>query len=253
MPNTTINRSIGSPFIELPAVDSTNNYAMRQVQQGFAAHGAVYFAYSQTAGKGQREKQWISKPGENIMFSAVLNTNGLLVSAQFHLSMVTALAAYDLFCKYAGDQTKIKWPNDIYWRDRKAAGILIENIIRGQEWQWAVAGIGININQTEFDASLLHAVSLKQITGKTFERVVLAKELCQKIETRFVQLKAEGIQTIVKNYNEVLYKKDEVVRLKKDNALFNCIVKEVSESGQLLVSGASKQYFDFGEVEWMVT
>ena len=77
------------------------------------------------------------------------------------------LAAHDFFSHYVFNNAFIKWPNDLYWRDRKAGGILIENIIRGKDWQSAVAGIGININQTSFDPDITNAISLKQITGKS--------------------------------------------------------------------------------------
>ena len=94
-----------------------------------------------------------------------------------------SLPAYDFFNFYAIDETSIKWPNDIYWRDRKAGGILIENILQGKKWKFAIVGIGININQTLFPASLPNPVSLKQITGKTFNVVELGKRALQLFRT----------------------------------------------------------------------
>ncbi|HRI22981.1 MAG TPA: biotin--[acetyl-CoA-carboxylase] ligase, partial [Panacibacter sp.] len=142
MPATVTNHPYPAPFIEINSIDSTNNYAVQQLQKGQAIHGTAYFAYEQTAGKGQRGRQWHTQPGENIALSVVLNTKWLQGPRQFGLSMSVAMAAYDLFLKYAVNDTFIKWPNDLYWRDRKAGGILIENMVHGKEWQWAVAGIG---------------------------------------------------------------------------------------------------------------
>jgi BirA family biotin operon repressor/biotin-[acetyl-CoA-carboxylase] ligase len=128
----SINNTLRERFIELLSVDSTNNYAMRQVQNGASKHGDAYFAFEQTAGKGQLDKKWLSAKGENILLSIVLHTSILQLHQQFLLNMVAALSVRQLFNKYTTEIIKIKWPNDIYCRDRKAAGILIENIIRGK-------------------------------------------------------------------------------------------------------------------------
>ena len=81
------------------------------------------------------------------------------------------------FEAFAGGKTKIKKPNDIYWGDRKAGGILIENVLRGQAWTWSVVGIGINIHQMEFSHEAGQPISLKQITGETYQLGVLQKAL----------------------------------------------------------------------------
>jgi len=238
-------------FIELPVTDSTNNYAMELAKNGEAQHGMAIFAHHQTAGKGQRGKTWKDASGQNIVLSVLLNAKGLLVSWQFRVSVAVALAAHRFFSKYALDETKIKWPNDIYWRDRKAAGILIETIITGQEWQWAVAGIGVNINQTVFEG-LGNAVSLKQITGKEFNTVELAKELAALVIDYFNQLQSTSFEQLLSLYNDFLYKKGEQVALKKNTAVFNCVIKEVNASGELITNGAIQQNFFFGEVEWLI-
>jgi len=251
LPVPSTNNIIGLPFTELLRVDSTNNYAMQLVHKGLAQHGSVWFAHEQTHGKGQVGRLWYTNPGENIIMSALLNTNELLVSTQFVLNMAIALAVYDFFNNYAVNETSIKWPNDLYWRDRKAGGILIQNIIKGMEWQWAIAGIGININQTEFDMKLNNPVSLKQITGRHYTPVTLAKELCVCIEKRFQQVK-EDSNSILAAYNTVLYKKNEKVKLKKENAVFECFIKEVNINGQLVTLNGTEQTFNSTEVQWVI-
>lgn len=161
---------------------------MANVHAGLAKHGNIWLALEQTAGKGQRGKLWESAPGENIIFTAVLEPNFLPLTSQILLSIAVALACYDLFSRYAGEETRLKKPNDLYWRDRKAGGILIENVIKAQRWTHAVVGIGININQTVFSPELPNPVSLKQITGKTFDPLCLSKELCDFLEKRYRQL-----------------------------------------------------------------
>lgn len=239
---------IGQPFITLKSVDSTNNYAMAQAQAGLAQHGAAWFAHEQTSGKGQRGKRWQAKPYENIILSILVTPQG----RPFLLSASIALAVFDFFEKYAGEETRIKWPNDLYWRDRKAGGILIENSYRGGDWQFAVVGMGININQTEFDPSLINPVSLKQITGRQFNTLMLAQELCTAVETRYQQLLSAGRESLVRQYEAVLYKNHQPVRLKKDNAVFETTIQGVTANGALVTKDAIERHFEFGEVEWVL-
>lgn len=237
--------------MELSVTDSTNIYAMTHIQHNMATHGSVFFAHQQVAGKGQHGKTWVTEGGQNIILSAIIDPNPLVIGQQFRLSVAVALACYDFFSRYAGDETSIKWPNDIYWRDRKAGGILIENQIRGQQWQWAVAGIGINVNQTHFDPMLINPVSLKQITGKSFDPVQLAKELCIDLTQRIYQLLNHPFPELLEEYNRHLFKRNEVVQLKRLNTRFTCTILGVHETGELLVKDGPVDRFVFGEVSWV--
>ncbi|MFT3826750.1 MAG: biotin--[acetyl-CoA-carboxylase] ligase [Chitinophagaceae bacterium] len=247
---TTAN-PIGQPLTILPSVDSTNNYAMGQVQTGAAGHGAAWLAMEQTAGKGQRGRSWVTSFGENILFSVVLAPPAQAIGHPFLLSATVALACYDFFNIYAGDETRIKWPNDLYWRDRKAAGILIENTYRGKEWLFAIAGMGININQVRFEGSR-NPVSLRQITGKEFDVTTLVKELCLTLENRYRQLQSDTSGSILADYHKVLYKMGETVKLKKANSIFETTISGVSAAGKLLTQDTLERSFDVGEVEWVL-
>ncbi len=244
--------TIGQPFVELVTVDSTNIYAMDHLQANLAAHGAAFFAHEQTAGKGQHGKNWIMERGANIALSVVLDCSFLSLLHQFPLSVMVSLAAYDLFSAYAGDDTFIKWPNDIYWRDRKAGGILIETQVRGNIWQAAVAGMGINLNQTVFPAQVKNPVSLKQITGKNFNTVTLAHQLCGHLQKRYDQLQSGGEEAMLVEYNTHLYKNGQEATLKKGPIVFKAIIAGVSAKGELLVSGGMNERFRFGEIEWVL-
>ena len=242
----------GSFFKILDTVDSTNNYAMDKVHAGLANHGTVWFTHHQTAGKGQRGKSWKSEQKKNIAMSVVLKPEQLNAGQQFYLSAAVALACFHFFSKYAGDDTKIKWPNDLFWRDRKAGGVLIENIFHGKKWKWAVVGIGININQTGFDESLQNPVSLKQITGKEFDTVAMGKELYVLLMKNISVLNEETINPILEDYNLNLYKLNKPVTLKKNETTFQTVIKEVSPGGRLLTVDSTERQFDFGEVEWIL-
>ena len=240
-------------FLEiLDSVDSTNNYAMARVREGMAKHGMAFIAKEQTAGKGQRGKSWQMEAGKNIAMTLVLKTDMLRAEEQFYLSMLIALGVSDLLKNKAGESITIKWPNDIYWRDRKAGGILIETVIQGSKWKWAVVGIGININQTQFDPSLPNPVSLKEITGKEHDVIELAKALYQFVMKRVEPIAEQSPARVLEEYNNHLYKIGETVKLKKANAVFETSIKGVSMMGQLRTVDTMERHFDFGEVEWVI-
>ncbi|UEG50976.1 biotin--[acetyl-CoA-carboxylase] ligase [Ferruginibacter lapsinanis] len=243
---------ITGSFTILDSVDSTNNYAMAKAHAGMAKNGDSYFAVEQTAGKGQRGRQWQSGKDLNIALSIVIEPQQVKLLHQFHLSALVALAGRDFFSRYAGDETTIKWPNDIYWRDRKAGGVLIENVLRGNAWKWSIVGIGININQSVFDSSLQNPVSLKQITGKEFEIIELARELHQFVLGRINAYSVENYDQILNEYNSHLFRLNEKVKLKRENMVFETQIKGVSAFGQLLTTDVMNNQFDFGEVEWVL-
>jgi len=239
-------------FTILDRVDSTNNYAMGKVRAGLAAHGMAWFAREQTGGKGQRGKSWESTPGQNIALSLVLEPWQLMAADQFYLSALVSLACRDFLERYAGEETAIKWPNDIYWRDRKAGGILIENVFQGTVWKYAVVGIGININQVYFNTGLKNPVSLKQISGKDYDPILLAEELFALLIERTRSLDIAGFAQTLADYNTRLYARNREVRLLKDDQVFVTMVRGVNAEGQLLTKDTEERRFDFGEVEWLL-
>jgi len=241
---------IGQTLFSLNSVDSTNNYAMAQLHAGMAKHGQVYLAREQTAGRGQRGKAWVTEPGQNIIFTAVLQPAPIPYTHQFYLSACISLACYDLLNPLTAENIKIKWPNDIYWCDRKAGGILIENVLQGNDWKFAVAGIGLNINQTSFP-ELSRAVSLRQITGKLWDIRALVTTLCERMESRYQALVVGKYDQILREYNDVLYKAGKPVRLKKQNVLFEAVIKEVNADGKMITVNGTEQEFSTGEIEWV--
>lgn len=240
---------IGKPFIELSKVESTNNYAMALAHEGMAQHGTLVFTTCQTRGKGQRTKSWESEPGKNIAMSLVVDPYFLPASEAFRLSMMAAVAVHETLTGIIGEETKIKWPNDIYWRDRKAAGILIENIFQGPRWAFAVIGIGLNVNQTAFNG-LQNAVSLKQITGKEHPLRQLAERIAASVENHYQLLQAQA-PIIEDTYRAQLYKRGQQVRLKKDNRIFEAEIVDVTNQGQLVTRHGVEEHFNVGDVEWV--
>ena len=180
MSPATPNILLSAPLIELSTIDSTNIYAMDQIKQGLAKSGSCYTADFQTNGKGQHGRAWESSKGQNLLCSYILELNTLdalknwTPTDQIGFSAAIALGARAFFAGFAGPETKIKKPNDIYFSDRKAGGILIENLVRGKEWTWTVIGIGMNINQSSFTSAAVNRVSsnpisLQEITNKIWD------------------------------------------------------------------------------------
>lgn len=149
-------------IIWLESVDSTNNEAKRRIAR--LADMSVIAAYEQTAGRGQRENIWLSEPGKNLTASIVLKHDGTILSRvsadnQFIISEMISKAVVGLLADY-GVVARIKWPNDIYVGDKKICGILIEHTLRGSSIINSIIGVGLNVNQTEFDESLPNPTSL---------------------------------------------------------------------------------------------
>lgn len=238
-------------FNVLEITESTNNYAMAKVHAGMAKHGMAWFAKEQTHGKGQQGKSWESRAGQNIAISIALQPDKVFNQKHFLFNAAIALACFDFFKSYAGTEVFIKWPNDIYWRDRKAGGILIENKLMGNSWNWSVVGIGININQDSFSKGLFNPVSLSQISGRNFDPLELAKKLHQKIMDSINSINESDLETILQNYNNNLYLKGKTARLKKGNIVFDTCIKSVNEYGQLLTEDAVERVFNFGEVTFV--
>ena len=190
--------TLGEPLIELSEIDSTNMYAMEQIHAQKALSGSVYQTDFQTNVKGQHGRIWESHRGENLLCTYILELNALkkgknwVPTEQLGLSAAVAMGAQAFFMEFAGEETKIKKPNDIYWRDRKAGGILIENIVRGTDWNWTVIGIGLNINQTHFSNEAGKPVSLKQITGKDWDIKAMQKKLAEALSASLNLWISEG-------------------------------------------------------------
>ena len=208
----TPNILLGEPLIELTTIPSTNIYAMDQVHQGLAISGSCYTADFQTDGKGQHGRVWESEKGQNLLSSYVLELKQLKTDKiwtpadQIGFSAAIALGARAFFGAFAGEETKIKKPNDIYFRDRKAGGILIENLVRGKDWTWAVIGIGMNINQASFSSAspnqvAVNPISLQEITNQNWDLKKMQKHLSEALTTAIRNWLMEGDDKTIEALN----------------------------------------------------
>ena len=159
----------------------------------------------QTAGRGQAGNSWESEEGKNLLFSALLRYNNIRATEQWRLSMLVAVALWDVLSKYLPqEQLSIKWPNDIYFGDKKLVGILIENSLAGQYIGYSIAGIGLNINQTEWRSNAPNPISMKQITGQEYK----AEELMNEWVHAMANWEAQSTEAIQKTYLQHLYRRE---------------------------------------------
>ena len=173
----------------LDSTDSTQSEVQRQSDR--LDNLSVIAARRQTAGRGQRGNRWLSGAGENLTFSVLVRPGNdgippVPVSGQFRISQVAALAVCDLL-REEDIPAMIKWPNDVYVGDRKICGMLIENTLAGNEVSTSIIGIGINVNQTEFDPSLMNPVSMRKATGRLFDPKTLLERFCPLFMARWRQ------------------------------------------------------------------
>lgn len=244
---------IGRNFIELEKTDSTNQYAQELITREHPVEGTAILTYNQVSGKGQRGASWESEPFKNLTFSVILHPHFISSKDSFQLSKAVALGVYDYVSSILGEPTKIKWPNDIYYREKKLGGILIENTLRGNTILHSVVGIGLNINQTLFESTPL-AASLKSLTGKDFNTSDCFVQLCKAIEVRYLQLKTFKYDILNGEYLESLFGFGEIRTYKAGEKIFKAKIKGISPEGKLILEtilGETRMYY-FKEVGFIL-
>jgi len=217
--------------IKLEAINSTNEYALSLKETPAFKQGLVVTANYQSGGKGQRGKAWESNANENLLLSVVIEPN-INSNNQAVISKIVALSVCDLL-KSLGLNPKIKWPNDILVNKQKIAGILIQNKLKGNLISHSVIGIGLNINQLNFEEYLPKATSLQLLLSKEFDIDKIQIQLLQFLSDRIKQFRDGFYQE--QEYLSALFLKDKVAAFESAIQKFMGIIKGVSQSGKLLI------------------
>ena len=247
------NKKIGNQIYKVKSVDSTNNYAAKLLKQTKIPFGAVIMSYNQTDGKGQRDTNWESNAGENLLISVVLDMKNIPVSNIFYLSKSMALAVRACVSQITALECMVKWPNDIMVRNQKVAGILIENQWRRQEISSSVVGIGLNVNQTSFSSDI-NATSLCNITLDKYDLEEVLEVLCEKMELYYAKFKNGEYSIIDKEYHGFLFNYNVWSSYSIDGGIFEAKNRGVVETGQLqleLKSG-QLQLFELKEIKQLL-
>lgn len=232
-------------IIHLTNITSTNDYLLSLKSQ----EDIVAVSDYQTRGKGMGTNRWESEPGKNLLFSILIHPTWIPVNQQYLLSMAEAIALCDTLREVTDDIT-IKWPNDIYWKDKKISGTRIDVNLSGGILADMVIGTGINVNQTEFLSDAPNPVSLKQITGREHDREALLKDILERFLPLQQMLKDGGTEEIVRLYHERLYRKEGMHGYKDANGTFMAAIDYVEPSGilHLTLEDGTKREYMFKEV-----
>jgi BirA family biotin operon repressor/biotin-[acetyl-CoA-carboxylase] ligase len=239
-------------LIHLRETDSTNNFLKNILEKEELPSGSIILTDYQTAGKGQQGNSWESEAGKNLLFSILLRPENITTDHFFIISEIASLSIKYTLDKYIDDIT-VKWPNDIYYKDKKIAGILIENFLSRNIIFQSIIGTGINVNQREFLSNAPNPVSLRIITGHDFDLM----ELIEVFQTNFSLLckKSSTAQfdSLHKEYLYSLYRKEGFYKYKDENGSFMAKIKDVEQNGYLILekeNGDISKYL-FKEVEYI--
>lgn len=242
---------IGKNLLRFDELPSTNSWLIEGLSTQLFPEGTVVFAVHQTQGKGQRGSNWDSQISNSLTFSILLKPTFLPIATMFDLSVCVALA----LCNCLNELRpgfKVKWPNDIYFGNKKIAGVLIENQMNKSICQNAVIGIGLNVNQ-EFFTGLPKATSLKQIVGVHFRVENIMERICELLEAKYLKLKSGAYNTLFKEYLGLMYWLNESHTFRSNKHEFRAVLKSVLRNGRLLLEFPDGQQrdFDIKEIEFI--
>ena len=215
-------------------VESTNTYLIEQVGAGRQLpqlHTVV--CRQQTAGRGMRGNSWTSRPGDSLTFSILLRSDLLQGKQQFAVSVLRTYASY--MNDEQKSQLKVKWPNDIFYGDRKLSGILIEHSLTGQRVDYSVIGIGMNINDESFPPELPIAISLRMITGRNLEPMEVLIRLHEQLAILLPDFLLGRYMDVHRHYMKYLYRREGFYPFTDINGQFRAQIKDVTPEGRLVL------------------
>lgn len=250
-PNTLFT---GKTLKYLPTCHSTNDIASQMIQsEDNVFEGTVIITDNQTAGRGQRGNTWEANGGQNLTFSLILKPNFLKASDQFQLNVAISMGVFDFLNDFIDGGLSVKWSNDIYFENQKMGGILIENTLQGYNIGYSIIGIGLNINQIEFQN--LKATSLRNITGnpQQYDLSEILKSLLENIEKNYFKIKNNDYELLKIRYLNNLYRFQEWHYFRKNGQQFLGQIIGIDETGKLgIETEGMVLYFDFKEVEFVI-
>ncbi|MBX7226010.1 MAG: biotin--[acetyl-CoA-carboxylase] ligase [Chitinophagales bacterium] len=244
----------GKFLIHLPRIDSTNKYAADWLSKNAPTDGTVIIADEQYAGKGQIGNFWVSEPFKNLTFSLIFTPTFLAISDQFYLNMAVSLGILQGLSPFLPNNESLttKWPNDIYYINKKLGGVLIENTLVGTQIKHSIVGIGLNICQTDFPESLPNACSLQTIANHEFNRTKVLESVCVGIEYYYLLLRNGRKHDLHDIYEKKMLHILQERAFKDASGIFTGTITGVEKSGKLILKTKNEQRtYSFKEIEWM--
>ena len=240
------------------SIGSTNTY-LRSLNGGDPAFDyEVAVATFQTAGRGQKGNSWESESGKNLLFSILAHPQGIKVREQFYISEAIALAVSDSVKAAIGpeyaDGVSVKWSNDVYWKDFKMAGILIENTLQGDRILDTVVGVGLDVNQEVFVSDAPNPISMRNITGREFDIDALLNDIVE----RFIGYMEAGTTELRnktdKLYRERLYRREGFHKFRDENGIFDARIEGIRPDGCLMLQTPTGEHrtYEFKQVQFIL-
>ncbi|MXN92505.1 biotin--[acetyl-CoA-carboxylase] ligase [Flavobacterium sp. Sd200] len=222
-------------IIKLNATNSTNDYLKQLVASQDIENFTVVTVQNQTAGRGQMGAQWSVESGKNLTFSVLVKNLLFEANAVFNLNVGVAVSIAQALEVYNIPQLSVKWPNDILAGSKKIGGVLIENSFKSGGAISSVIGIGLNVNQQNFDG-LARASSLALVTGHDFDKEEIMHRIIQQIKLTAVKLLNNGEDALWQAYHDRLFKKGVPMTFESNGKRFVGIIQGVNRNGMLEVA-----------------
>ena len=223
-------------IIRFKTLDSTNKYLQNLLEEGVDIIDNVVVTDFQTSGKGQGRNVWESEAGKNLLFSIALDMSYHKAENQFVLTQMVSVAMIDVLKKYLPEESLyIKWPNDIYFNDKKIAGILIKNEIKGIMLGTSIIGIGLNVNQEDFDENLSNPISMKMITGEDYDLEEILLAISCQLSAVSQQSKFNSQSSTANSYIKYLYRYQQWSSYLHEGSVKEMMIIGYDQFGRLLL------------------
>jgi len=228
---------IGQCMIYEAVCASTNSSAAQRLDKThLPAAGTVVITDHQYQGRGQLGHVWHSEPNKNLTFSVILYPTFLATQQSFLLNIITTLAIQHVLALYIPNGLSIKWPNDIYYQDKKLGGILIENMLEKRKLKTSTIGIGLNVNQVCF--TLPTSTSLSLVCQRTFSLQELLTQILVRLESNYLQLRAQDSAGLQAAYLKNMYWLHEIHTFRDTTGTFQGSINGIDAAGRLMVAQA---------------
>ena len=220
-------------IIKLSATDSTNTYLRKKCNEELLNDYTVIVTALQTDGRGQMGTAWESEANKNLIFSVFKDLTSLHLEHSFFISMIASLSIFEALKKIGIPDLYIKWPNDILSDKKKICGILIENVLKNNKLRSCIIGIGLNVNQIQFN-DLPKASSLKSVTGKNYNLDELLIYILNEIKLNFDRYEKDELKLLKQKYEDGLFMMNKPATFQdKKGKLFSGIINGITDSGKL--------------------
>jgi BirA family biotin operon repressor/biotin-[acetyl-CoA-carboxylase] ligase len=244
---------IGSNTLFFRNLPSTNTHAALLLKNNNLPEGTIIYTNYQLEGKGYSGNQWESEDGKNLLISIVLSPSFINPEDMFHVSMAVSLGICDFLLRFIPD-CSIKWPNDIYVKNDKIAGILIESSIIGNQIESTIAGLGLNINQEKFLSSAPNPISLRLLNGKSYDLGFCLDQLAADLDDRYKQLIKGELKQIKEEYISKLFRYNDWFKFRDSEGIYTGRILTVNDNGRITINrkNGEKNEYAFKEVEFIL-